>query len=512
MSERSRRRAAALIVMAVVALAVGGSTVYLRSVETDLDRRVTERAAAAAPLVASISVSGQTVTVSCSEPVLDVATLEASLRVDGVRAVEADRSCRSSRAPIVDPALAPTTTVADEPLTTPDGMVVATTVPPAVDTPPTVTATIADVLTAETSLSLVAGLAERSGALDDLSVDGPFVLFAPSDEAFGTVDADLVAALNEDEDAARRLLSRHLVDAQLDPAAIYSDEADSVVLASRDGSASVVDPGEVPLVEGIAEVLSVIEADNGVILVIDRVLIAQVEGVPDLVISWESEGFTVSGAVADEETASLLEGRIGVAPEVDAGSTIDTVVISDLLTLLGVVPSTLVEATVVVEADAVTLTGSYRDQALGEAVAAIAAALLVEVDLAVAPPVGIDDGVRVATAIEDLLLAEPIVFDSEGTEIDESSFGTLDVIASLLSEVPTARVEVRGHTDSDGVEGSNVLLSSERAEAVVESMVERGLDAARFIATGVGSAEPVLVEGVEDKTLSRRVEFVLTMP
>jgi len=177
-----------------------------------------------------------------------------------------------------------------------------------------------------------------------------------------------------------------------------------------------------------------------------------------------------------------------------------------------VVPSTLVEATVVVEADAVTLTGSYRDQALGEAVAAIAAALLVEVDLAVAPPVGIDDGVRVATAIEDLLLAEPIVFESEGTEIDESSFGTLDVIASLLSEVPTARVEVRGHTDSDGVEGSNVLLSSERAEAVVESMVERGLDAARFIATGVGSAEPVLVEGVEDKTLSRRVEFVLTMP
>jgi hypothetical protein len=132
------------------------------------------------------------------------------------------------------------------------------------------------------------------------------------------------------------------------------------VLALRDGSASVVDPGEVPLVEGIAEVLSVIEADNGVILVIDRVLIAQVEGVPDLVISWESEGFTVSGAVADEETASLLEGRIGVAPEVDTGSTIDTVVISDLLTLLGVVPSTLVEATVVVEADAVTLTGSYR--------------------------------------------------------------------------------------------------------------------------------------------------------
>ena len=143
---------------------------------------------------------------------------------------------------------------------------------------------------------------------------------------------------------------------------------------------------------------------------------------------------------------------------------------------------------------------------------AVALARGVEADLAAPPPLGIDDGVRVATALDDLLLAEPLIFGSEGTEIDAASEPTLDEIVRLLKEVPTAFVEVRGHTDSDGVEGSNVLLSRGRAESVVAALVARGLDVAQFVAVGVGSAEPVLVDGVEDKALSRRVEFVVTMP
>ena len=161
MSDSSRWRPSVVAAaLSAVAVAAVGAVVFIQSVEADLLERVEVRATEVAPLVASISVSGQDVTVTCSEPVLDVATLEASLALRGVRRVEADRSCRSSRAPIVDPALTPTTTAVDEPLTTPDGVVVATTVPPTIVEPPTVTTDIADVLAAETSLSLIAGLLE----------------------------------------------------------------------------------------------------------------------------------------------------------------------------------------------------------------------------------------------------------------------------------------------------------------------------------------------------------------
>ena len=513
MSDLTRLRPSVVVTsLAAVAIAAVGSVIFVRSVEDDLRERLEIRAAEVAPLVASISVTGQDVSVTCSEPVLDVATLEVSLRVNGVRRVEADRSCRSSRAPIVDPALSPTTTVAAEPLTTPDGVVVATTVPPEPDEAPEVTADIADVLAAETSLSLIAGLIESSGVLDELAAAGPFVLFAPSDEAFAQVDADLVASLSRDADAARRLVARHLVDARLDPSAIGSDDANSVVLAARDGSATLLDPGETPLVEEVAAVVGVIEADNGVVLVIDRVLIAEVDGVPDLVVSWSSTGFVVAGAVTDSDSAGVLFRLIGVSPEVDQNSLIDGETLGALGGLLSVIPEALSDGTLLIESDRASLTGTFREVYLGEALAAIALARGVEVDFVAPPPVGVDDGVRVATALDDLLLAEPIVFTSEGSEIDEASESTLDEIARLLGEVPTALIEVRGHTDSDGVEGSNVLLSRGRAESVVAALVARGLKSTQFVAVGVGSAEPVLVDGVEDKVLSRRVEFVVTIP
>ncbi len=513
MSDSSRWRPSVVAAsLSAVAVAAVGAVAFVQSVEADLLERVEARTTEVAPLVASISVSGQDVTVTCSEPVLDVATLEASLALRGVRRVEADRSCRSSRAPIVDPALTPTTTAVDEPLTTPDGVVVATTVPPAIEDPPTVTTDIADVLAAETSLSLIAGLIELSQVLDDLAGEGPFVLFAPSDEAFARVDADLVASLGQDAESARRLVSRHLVDARLDPTAIGSDDANSVVLAARDGSATLLDPGETPIVEEVAAVVAVIEADNGVVLVIDRVLIAEVDGVPDLVVSWSPAGFTVAGAVADDDSADALFRLIGVSPVIDSASTVDGDTLDGLSGLLTAIPEALSEATLVIESDRASLTGTYRDVDLGEALTAVALARGVQTDLAAPPPFGIDDGVRVATALDDLLLTEPIVFSSEGTEIDEASESTLDEIARLIGEVPTAFVEVRGHTDSDGVEGSNVLLSRGRAESVVVALVARGLDVAQFVAIGVGSAEPVLLDGAEDKALSRRVEFVITMP
>ena len=75
---------------------------------------------------------------------------------------------------------------------------------------------------------------------------------------------------------------------------------------------------------------------------------------------------------------------------------------------------------------------------------------------------------------------------------------------------PTIRIEVGGHTDSDGVSEENELLSQARADAVVVSLTSKGVEADRLIARGFGDAQPIASnETGEGKAQNRRIEFLI---
>ena len=75
---------------------------------------------------------------------------------------------------------------------------------------------------------------------------------------------------------------------------------------------------------------------------------------------------------------------------------------------------------------------------------------------------------------------------------------------------PAARIEVGGHTDSDGVPEENEVLSQARADAVVASLVGKGVEAGRLQAVGYGDALPIASnETGEGKAQNRRIEFLL---
>ena len=67
---------------------------------------------------------------------------------------------------------------------------------------------------------------------------------------------------------------------------------------------------------------------------------------------------------------------------------------------------------------------------------------------------------------------------------------------------------VEGHTDTDGSDEVNQELSQARAQSVVNFLVANGLEESRFTPRGFGETMPILVDGVEDKAASRRIEFV----
>ena len=80
-----------------------------------------------------------------------------------------------------------------------------------------------------------------------------------------------------------------------------------------------------------------------------------------------------------------------------------------------------------------------------------------------------------------------------------------------MGESPNATILIEGHTDADGEEQANLDLSSARAQAVLDQLVARGVEASRLTAQGFGEAEPVASnESKEGKAKNRRIEFVVT--
>lgn len=101
-----------------------------------------------------------------------------------------------------------------------------------------------------------------------------------------------------------------------------------------------------------------------------------------------------------------------------------------------------------------------------------------------------------------------IQFASNKAVIRPGSRGILDEAAGVLSQYPSLKILVVGHTDSRGGHDHNVELSRKRADAVKAFMIERGVATDRVITRGEGPDEPI----ADNKTRAgraenRRIEF-----
>ncbi len=103
-----------------------------------------------------------------------------------------------------------------------------------------------------------------------------------------------------------------------------------------------------------------------------------------------------------------------------------------------------------------------------------------------------------------------ITFDVNSDNIKPESGIVLKDIATTLQENPTVRVKIIGHTDSDGTDAANLLLSQKRAAAVKSALVNfYGIDASRMETIGKGESEPLNKNiNATEKAQNRRVEFV----
>ena len=110
---------------------------------------------------------------------------------------------------------------------------------------------------------------EAAGLVETLKGDGPFTVFAPTDEAFAAIPESDLEALLADKDQLTEVLTYHVVSGKVVAEDVVELDSATTVQGS-DVSIEVVD-GSV-MIDGATVVTTDIEASNGVIHVIDGVL------------------------------------------------------------------------------------------------------------------------------------------------------------------------------------------------------------------------------------------------
>ena len=107
----------------------------------------------------------------------------------------------------------------------------------------------------------------------------------------------------------------------------------------------------------------------------------------------------------------------------------------------------------------------------------------------------------------DTFVLENIFFDVNKFELKPASVSELGKLKEILTKNNDLRIELGGHTDSDGNDDQNQILSENRAKAVVNWLVKSGIDIKRLSYKGYGEANPLVPnDSVDNKAKNRRTE------
>ena len=99
-------------------------------------------------------------------------------------------------------------------------------------------------------------------------------------------------------------------------------------------------------------------------------------------------------------------------------------------------------------------------------------------------------------------------FDVDKATLRKESEIELEKVYEILSKNPAIKIEVSGHTDSDGDDEHNLKLSEARALAVKDYLIAKGISADRIQSKGYGETKHIADNLTpENKQLNRRTEI-----
>ena len=113
-------------------------------------------------------------------------------------------------------------------------------------------------------------------------------------------------------------------------------------------------------------------------------------------------------------------------------------------------------------------------------------------------------------SINDVFTLKNLFFKTDSLTILKQSFKELNQLVSYLERNQEIKIEIRGHSDNIGDEKYNIELSKNRAKAVMNYFISKGIKKSRLTYKGYGSLKPVASNKNEQgKAKNRRVEIEL---
>ena len=122
-----------------------------------------------------------------------------------------------------------------------------------------------------------------------------------------------------------------------------------------------------------------------------------------------------------------------------------------------------------------------------------------------------DPNDKVHISRDRIIITEQVHFETGKATIKRESYDILDAVIKVMNENPQiVKIRVEGHTDDRGTDEFNLKLSDDRANSVMNYLVEHGVAAGRLEAVGYGESRPIKDnETAEGRAANRRVEFTI---
>ncbi|WP_187430667.1 hypothetical protein ROLI_000920 [Roseobacter fucihabitans] len=132
---------------------------------------------------------------------------------------------------------------------------------------------IVDTAVGAGSFTTLVAAVQAAGLVDTLKGDGPFTVFAPTDEAFAALPEGTVESLllEENKDQLIAILTYHVVPGKV----MSTDLSDGMTAATVQGGDLTVDLSDGAKINGATVTAADVEASNGVIHVVDTVILPE---------------------------------------------------------------------------------------------------------------------------------------------------------------------------------------------------------------------------------------------
>ncbi|WP_212002372.1 OmpA family protein [Chitinophaga sp. HK235] len=106
------------------------------------------------------------------------------------------------------------------------------------------------------------------------------------------------------------------------------------------------------------------------------------------------------------------------------------------------------------------------------------------------------------------IILHNIFFQSKQYSLEPASVTELDKLVKLLQDNPSVKIEIAGHTDNVGSDKDNLVLSANRARAVVKYLTDKGINISRLTFKGYGESQPIATNDTEEgRAANRRTVF-----